>query len=149
MYPRKELSEHILNDADLAGPIFFCLLLGSCLLFSGKVSFGYIYGVSLFGYLGTQTIINLLHPVGLDLSRTVSVLGYCMLPVIGLAAVDIVLNLHGALGLVLSVASIAWATFAATRMFDAKLSLTSSSLYWLVAYPVSMLYATFVLITIF
>jgi hypothetical protein len=44
MYPTKQLSEHILDDTDLAGPLCFCLLLGACLLLSGKVHFGYIYG---------------------------------------------------------------------------------------------------------
>lgn len=31
-------SEDLLKDTDLAGPLFFCLLLGGFLLFSGKVS---------------------------------------------------------------------------------------------------------------
>ena len=35
--PTKKLSNNILDDADLAGPLFFCLLLGSCLLLAGKV----------------------------------------------------------------------------------------------------------------
>ncbi|KAJ1430674.1 hypothetical protein B484DRAFT_430504 [Ochromonadaceae sp. CCMP2298] len=37
LYPTKRISTHILDDADLAGPLCFCLLLGACLLFSGKV----------------------------------------------------------------------------------------------------------------
>lgn len=37
--PTKKLSNNILDDADLAGPLFFCLLLGSCLLLAGKVCF--------------------------------------------------------------------------------------------------------------
>jgi hypothetical protein len=37
LYIQKQLSEHILDDTDLAGPIFFCLLLGACLLLAGKV----------------------------------------------------------------------------------------------------------------
>ena len=35
--PTKKLSNNIMDDADLAGPLFFCLLLGSCLLLAGKV----------------------------------------------------------------------------------------------------------------
>ncbi len=35
------------EDADLAGPLVFCLLLGTCLLLTGKVHFGYIYGAFL------------------------------------------------------------------------------------------------------
>ena len=77
----KSLTVNLLEDADLAGPMMYCLLLGACLLLSGKVHFGYIYGFSLFGCFGMYLVINLLTPNGLDLSRTCSVLGYCLLPV--------------------------------------------------------------------
>eukprot|EP00428_Durinskia_dybowskii_P062651 CAMPEP_0170390184 /NCGR_PEP_ID=MMETSP0117_2-20130122/19009_1 /TAXON_ID=400756 /ORGANISM="Durinskia baltica, Strain CSIRO CS-38" /LENGTH=229 /DNA_ID=CAMNT_0010646209 /DNA_START=28 /DNA_END=714 /DNA_ORIENTATION=- len=128
LIPTKQINAHILDDSDLAGPLCFCLLLGSCLLLSGKVQFGYIYGFSVFGCLALQGILSLIHPVGLDFWRTCSVLGYCLLPVIGLAALGILLSLKGVLGLVLSAIVIAWSTFAATRLIDAKLSLTE--LYW-------------------
>jgi len=147
MYPRKKLDEHILDDADLAGPLFFCLLLGSCLLLAGKVHFGYIYGFSVFGCVGMYTILNLLHHSGIDFWRTCSVLGYCLIPVIVLAALSITLNLKSTIGYSLSIISIGWATFAATRILDAKLVLTEQ--YWLVVYPVVLLYSCFVLITIF
>lgn len=147
LYPRQNLSEHILDDADLAGPIAYCLLLATCLLLSGKVQFGYIYGFSVFGCLALQGIMNLIHPVGLDFWRTCSVLGYCLLPVIILAAISIILNLQGILGLLLAAGAIGWSTLSATRLIDAKLQLTE--LYWLVAYPIMLLYSCFVLITIF
>ena len=122
-----------MDDADLAGPIFFCLLLGAFLLLSGKVifkikisneslsssllkvHFGYIYGFSLFGCIGLYGVLNLLHPTGLDLWRTCSVLGYCLLPVIGLAAITVVHNLRGPIGLVLSIAAITWSTLTSTK----------------------------------
>ena len=59
--PTKKLRDDIFEDADLAGPLFFCLILGSCLLLAGKVHFGYIYGFSMFGCLGMHMIVNLLH----------------------------------------------------------------------------------------
>jgi protein YIPF5/7 len=59
--PAKAITDNILDDADLAGPLFFCLLLGTCLLLSGKVHFGYIYGFSVFGCMSMNVIINLLH----------------------------------------------------------------------------------------
>ena len=132
----QQISEHILDDTDLAGPLCFCLLLGALLLLSGKVScfpfflfsrrllksliqvhFGYIYGFSVFGCIGFQFIISLIHPVGLDFWRTCSVLGYCLLPVIFLAAFAIILDMRGIFGLVLSILSIVWATMSATRYF--------------------------------
>ena len=108
----------MLDDADIAGPLVYCLLLGSCLLLSGKVAltttspltiniilttalshvispiyycfykvqFGIVYGFSLAGCLALYTTINLLHNgEGLDIWKTCSVLGYCLLPVVGLA----------------------------------------------------------------
>ena len=104
-----------MDDADLAGPLFYCLLLGSALLLSGKVHFGYIYGFSIFGCVGMYAILNLIHPTGLDFWRTCSVLGYCMLPIIGLAALGILLSMKGVLGFILAASAIAWSTYASTR----------------------------------
>jgi protein YIPF5/7 len=145
--PTQRLSDHILDDADLAGPVIFCLLLGGCLLLAGKVHFGYIYGFSMFGCLGMNMVMNLLHPTGIELVKTCSVLGYGLLPVIGLAGLSILLNLKGPLGLILATVAISWSTFAAVRLFDAKMGLTEVK--WLVAYPVVLLYSCFVLITVF
>jgi protein YIPF5/7 len=92
-------------------------------------------------------MLNLLHHTGLDFWRTCSVLGYCLIPVIALAALSIFMRLTGFFGLLLAVIAIAWATFSAVRLFDAKLQLTEQ--YWLVAYPVVLMYSCFVLITIF
>ena len=32
LLPTKQINEHILDDADLAGPLVFCFLFGTCLL---------------------------------------------------------------------------------------------------------------------
>lgn len=51
-----------------------------------QVQFGIVYGFSLAGCLALYTTINLLHSgEGLDIWKTCSVLGYCLLPVVGLA----------------------------------------------------------------
>ena len=142
------MDEHILDDADLAGPLFFCLLLGACLLLSGKIHFGYIYGFSVFGCLGVHSLLNLMHHgYGLDFYRTCSVLGYCLLHVVVLAFLSIFISMKGFFGSLLAVIVIAWCTFTATRIFDAKLQLTEQ--FWLVAYPTMLFYSCFVLITIF
>mmetsp|Transcript_4962 Transcript_4962/g.7582 ORF Transcript_4962/g.7582 Transcript_4962/m.7582 type:complete len:249 (-) Transcript_4962:84-830(-) len=146
--PIKHIDEHILDDADIAGPLVYCMLLGAVLLLSGKVHFGYIYGFSIFGCSSLYTVINLLDSKGgLDIWRTSSVLGYCMLPIIGLAALSIVLDLRGVIGFIVSVLVVIWSTAASTRIFDSKLQLTEQ--YWLVAYPIMLLYSCFVLITVF
>lgn len=47
--PLKSTQADILRDSDLAGPLVFCLAFGCFLLLSGKVSFGYIYGIGVCG----------------------------------------------------------------------------------------------------
>lgn len=89
----------------------------------------------------------IVNKLGLDFWQACSVLGYCLLPVIFLAVLGILISMKGILGLLLAVLAIAWSTLAATRLIDAKLHLTEQ--YWLVAYPVMLLYSCFVLITIF
>jgi hypothetical protein len=117
------------------------------LLLSGKIHFGYIYGFSVFGCLALWMVLNLMSSLPIDLWRVCSVLGYCLLPVIGLAFISVILNLRGLLGLVLGALSVCWATHSSTRMLDAVLSLTDQ--YFLVAYPIALLYSCFVLITVF
>ncbi|CAF9940447.1 MAG: hypothetical protein ALECFALPRED_008676 [Alectoria fallacina] len=60
--PLQPISQHIMDDSDLAGPILFFLLFGTFLLFSGKVHFGYIYGLALVGSLSLHTIFSLMSP---------------------------------------------------------------------------------------
>ena len=74
-------------------------------------------------------------------------LGYCLLPVIGLAVLSVFTSLQGPFGLIVSAIAISWATYGAIRLFDAKLQLSEQ--YWLVVYPIVLLYSCFVLITIF
>lgn len=79
--------------------------------------------------------------------HTRSVLGYCLLPVIGLAALGIVWDLTGNSGHVLALLAVAWCTVSATRLFEEYLDMRRQR--YLVAYPVGLLYACFVLITVY
>jgi len=58
-----------MDDSDLAGPILFFLLFGTFLLFSGKVHFGYIYGLALIGSIGLHMILSLMSPDGSTASQ--------------------------------------------------------------------------------
>ena len=51
-----------MDDSDLAGPILFFLLFGTFLLFSGKVHFGYIYGLALVGSISLHWVFALMSP---------------------------------------------------------------------------------------
>ena len=46
----------------MAGPVLFFFLMGTFLLLSGRVHFGYIYGLALFGSISLHVILSLMAP---------------------------------------------------------------------------------------
>ena len=136
-----------MDDTDLAGPLVFCLLYGGFLLLSGKIHFGYIYGVALLGCLSVYIILNLMSERGLDGSRTASVLGYCLLPLVLLSGLSSLLALQGPIGYSLTIFSVIWCTLSASTIFVTVLGMKEQRI--LVAYPVGLLYACFALMAVF
>lgn len=51
-----------MDDSDLYGAILYIVLYGTFLLLSGKVFYGYIYGVAVFGTLALHLILSLMSP---------------------------------------------------------------------------------------
>ena len=91
--------------------------------------------------------LNLMCPKGIDIYRTVSVLGYCLLPMVIFSGCAVLLSMKGLIGLFLGALSIAWCTYSASCMFVQILN--DSDQQWLIRYPVFLLYSTFALITVF
>jgi len=145
--PLGRIDEHIMDDADLAGPLLFCFCFGMFLLLSGKTQFGYIYGVGLLGSTAIYTLLNLMSVQGIDAYRVASVLGYCLLPMVGVGAVSVMVTLNGTIGYFLSTLSILWCTYSASGIFVAVLRMSDQRL--LVAYPVGLLYGCFALLSVF
>ncbi|KAI5801487.1 hypothetical protein DFH27DRAFT_482123 [Peziza echinospora] len=147
--PLTTVDQNIMEDSDLAGPILFCLLFGTSLLLSGKVHFGYIYGVALLGSLSLHLILNLMsYPgQGTNYIRSASVLGYCLLPLVLTSFVGIFLSMDGTLGYILSALAIAWCTYSASSMFVAVLRVRDVR--WLVAYPLGLFYSVFGIMAMF
>ncbi|KAF7782602.1 hypothetical protein Agabi119p4_1978 [Agaricus bisporus var. burnettii] len=145
--PLQRIDERIMDDADLAGPIIFFFCFGIFLLFSGKPNFGYIYGVGLFGSASMYTLLNLMSDHGIDAYRVASVLGYCLLPMVGVGAISVMVLLDGTFGYLLSLISILWCTYAASGIFVAVLRMSDQRL--LVAYPCGLLYGCFALLSVF
>lgn len=84
---------------------------------------------------------------GIDAYRTASVLGYCLLPMVGLGSVGMAVGIDHVIGYVLATASIVWCTHSASAIFVAVLRMDHQRL--LVAYPVGLFYACFSLLSIF
>ncbi|KAJ0385233.1 hypothetical protein COL922a_006741 [Colletotrichum nupharicola] len=81
--PFRRIDQHLMDDSDLAGPILFFLLFGTFLLFSGKVHFGYIYGLALLGSTSLHVILSLMTPTDVHPSATSSVPGGVVAPQYG------------------------------------------------------------------
>ena len=112
--------------------------------------------------------------------RTMSILGYCLLPIVFLAALNVVVNLRyrihlfnllrhplqsmtsgiyissflsavfanrGAFGVAVTPLAILWCTYSATRFIERALDMQEQR--WLIAYPVSLLFSCFAMITVF
>ncbi|KAI4604051.1 hypothetical protein LQW54_010566 [Pestalotiopsis sp. IQ-011] len=62
--PFARIDQHLMDDSDLGGPILFFIMFGFFLLFSGKVHFGYIYGLALMGSFALHFILSLMTPDG-------------------------------------------------------------------------------------
>lgn len=145
--PFRVVPDTIMDDADLAGPLLFIFLFGIFLMLSGKVHFGYIYGVGVLGVVSLFLILNLMSESGIDWSRTASVLGYCLLPMVMLSGFSVVLPLGGLVGLLLTALSILWCTLSSSGMFTSVLHMSEQR--FLVAYPVGLFYACFALMTVY
>lgn len=92
-------------------------------------------------------VLNLLSTNAIDFWIVTSILGYCLIPVIGLSALAIFMSLKSIPGHCMASFAIVWSTYASTRMFEKALHMSQQR--WLVAYPVGLLYCIFVLITVF
>ncbi|EIW68452.1 hypothetical protein TREMEDRAFT_23680, partial [Tremella mesenterica DSM 1558] len=145
--PLSKVDQHIMDDADLAGPLVFCLAFAFFLLLSGKPQFSYIYGVALLGTTAIYLLLNVMSDIPIDAYRTASVLGYCLLPMVGVGGIGMGVGIDHPLGYLLSVGSIVWCTHSASGIFVAVLRMDRQRL--LVAYPVGLLYGCFALLSIF
>ncbi|CEH13986.1 yip1-domain-containing protein [Ceraceosorus bombacis] len=138
---------HMMDDADLAGPLLFAFAFAMLLLLSGKSQFGYIYGVALLGDISIYMLLNMMSEEGIDAYRVASVLGYCLLPLCILSAISIVIRLDSFLGYITAPLFILWSSISASGIFVSILRLSEQR--FLIAYPVGLLYSVFALLSIF
>lgn len=147
------LSEEILGDSDLAGPLLFFLLFGLFLLLAGKVHFGYIYGVALFGTVSLHNLSRFMgnnesgSPARLQFFNTASVLGYCFLPLCFLSLIGVFSSLDNTLGYALGSIFVIWSTWSSSAFLNSLLQLHDARA--LIAYPLLIFYTVFALMAIF
>tara|TARA_R110002050_G_scaffold167007_1_gene297579 strand:+ start:3510 stop:4247 length:738 start_codon:yes stop_codon:yes gene_type:complete len=96
--PFAKVDPLLMVDADMAGPLIFCLALGVFYMMSGKLHFDYIYGLGGLGCTALFGLLNLMSERGINLYNTISVFGYALLPMTILAGVAVVYPLNGLTG---------------------------------------------------
>lgn len=146
----KSLNDHknILDDPDLAGPFVFLLTFGFLLLLTGKIQFGYVFGLGSLGCLIIYFVVYLVSAKNIPFMCTVSVLGYCLLPMVMLSGISILVNLKAALaGNILSVVAIMWCAIGASNLLVTAMDMSNARL--IIGYPCALFYTVFALLTVF
>ncbi len=162
--PLTDIQRDWVQETDLAGPLLISVLFPIVLLFSGKVHFNAIYGIAVTGTIAGYMLMNAMSSGGSSVStsatgspslgsnsisiyQTASILGYCMIPILLLASLSAVLRLRNAFGYCLGVVVVVWSAGVASKTFVAVLGMKNQ--YFLIAYPLLLLYGMLALLTIF
>ncbi|XP_013407325.1 protein YIPF5 isoform X2 [Lingula anatina] len=145
--PLKHADEMVVQDADLTGPLVFCMGFGGTLLLAGKVHFGYIYGIGVLGCISMYCLMNMMSKVSVSVGCVISILGYCLLPMVILSLVAVLFSLKGTVGMILTVIAVMWCSFSASKLFVTALNMDHQQP--LVAYPCALVYGVFALLAVF
>uniref|UniRef100_A0A2M4BXL1 Putative rab gtpase n=1 Tax=Anopheles marajoara TaxID=58244 RepID=A0A2M4BXL1_9DIPT len=139
------------KETDLAGPIFFCLVLAACLsITDSRAQFGYIYGLSAISVIVMYCLIYLMghKPESfVSVAGVASVLGYSMLPIVGLSIVAVIFPMDNQYGMVVAGLAILLASMSASKFFCMMTGDPHQR--YLLAYPCGLLYAIFSLLVLF
>lgn len=143
-----KVNKQVLDDADMTGPFLIFIAFCLSLILQKKTHFGYIYGTTLFGGFIINTIMNLMSKKeSILLYNTISVLGYCMIPIVLTSFIGLLINLKALVGLITCIASIIMASYTATNFFEEVLRMQSQK--WLIFYPLILFYTSFLLVTMY
>ena len=135
------------SGSDLAGPAVFALLLAGALVLRGKLHFGHVLmGLSVL-VCRDDVLLNLMHQDGgVAFGTVVSFLGYCLLPVVLLAAASIVVSSSSVPGQVLGGLAVLASTCTSTTVRGEAAHVRAAAVD---EPPLALIYSCFVLITIF
>ncbi|SBT78223.1 protein transport protein YIP1, putative [Plasmodium ovale] len=112
----------LFENSDLSGPLIIVLSLGFILLLAGKASFSYIYLIGIVSSVSIYLLLNMMSQnQTLDLYRTISMLGYALLPLVILSFISIIINLRSKKGYSISFFCISWSALTASHFFEVVL----------------------------
>lgn len=144
------LNPRLHEDADLSGPFILVMAFGLFQLLAGKIHFGIILGWVTVAALFLYVVFNMLagRNGNLDLYRCLSLIGYCMLPMVILSALALFLPQGGVVIFVLAAVFIIWSTRVCTRLL-VELASCGDEHRGLIAYACFLIYMLFSLLVIF
>ncbi|MCL7043517.1 hypothetical protein MKW94_026503 [Papaver nudicaule] len=138
------------EDADLSGPFLFLMAFGLFQLLAGKLHFGILLGWVTVASLFLYVVFNMLAGKNgnLDLYRCLSLIGYCMLPMVILSASSLFLPQGGAIVFAMAGVFVLWSTRVCTRLL-VELASCGDEHRGLIAYACCLIYLLFSLLVIF
>ncbi|KAK8946712.1 hypothetical protein KSP39_PZI007303 [Platanthera zijinensis] len=144
------LKTNLHEDADLSGPFLFLLAFGLFQLLAGKFHFGIILGWVTVAALFLYAVFNMLagRSGNLDLYRCLSLVGYCMLPLVIFSAFSLFLPHGGVLIFALGAVFALWSTRVCTLLL-LELASSGEEHRGLIAYACFLVYTLFSLLVIF
>ncbi|XP_074330910.1 uncharacterized protein LOC141668109 [Apium graveolens] len=141
-----DLHEH----ADLSGPFIFLMAFGLFQLLAGKLHFGIILGWVTVSALFLYVVFNMLagRNGNLDLYRCLSLIGYCMLPIVILSALSLFVPQGGVVIFAVTGVFVVWSTRVCTRLL-VELASCGDEHRGLIAYACFLIYVLFSLLVVF
>ncbi|XP_034705426.1 protein YIPF5 homolog [Vitis riparia] len=138
------------EDADLSGPFLFLMSFGLFQLLAGKIHFGIILGWVIVAALFLYVVFNMLagRNGNLDLYRCLSLIGYCMLPLVILSAFSLFVPQGGLVIFGMAAVFVLWSTRVCTRLL-VELASCGDEHRGLITYACFLIYMLFSLLVIF
>ncbi|DBA71746.1 hypothetical protein WJX79_002138 [Trebouxia sp. C0005] len=142
-----------LEELDMGGPLIFVLVLACIHLLTGKLHFGVILGWSVVSSIVVWLVVNNMagtenpESQSLGLYSCCCLLGYCLLPMVVFALLALIIP-RGIANVVLASVTTLWCGRTAAKLFVKKApSISDQTL--LVAYPCTLMYSAFALLTVY
>ncbi|KAL3649941.1 hypothetical protein CASFOL_006344 [Castilleja foliolosa] len=144
------INHHLHEDADLSGPFLFLMAFGLFQLLAGKFHFGIILGWVTIASMFLYAIFNMLAGKNgnLDMYKCLSLIGYCMLPIVMLSAISLFLPQGGVVIMVLTGVFVIWATRVCARLV-VELASYGDEHRGLIAYACLLIYMLFSMLVVF
>ena len=136
------------DDNFLVGMLFFCIFAGALLLL-GKVRFGMVYMIGIFGFVHLYYLYKFMSSTEhqLSMGQLFTALSYCTIPLAPFVLLIGLLRLRAKSTTIISIPFIAWSAYSATRYIFAQLCLRDT--FYLVFIPLYLFYSFLLLLPLY